>query len=88
MRNAIQLHPKDNVAMCLSEIKKGDKIILNEDVLFSAQDNIPFAHKVSLGDLAQGEDIIKYGYSIGKATCPIAKGQWVHVHNVAGGKRL
>ncbi len=88
MRNAIQLNPKDNVAMCLSEIKKGDMIILDENVLFYAEEDIPFAHKVSLGNLAQGEDIIKYGYSIGKATYPIAKGAWVHVHNVTGGKRL
>lgn len=88
MRNAIQLNPKDNVAMCLSEIKEGDMIILDDNVLFYAQNDIPFAHKVSLIDLPQGENIIKYGYSIGKATYPIAKGEWVHVHNVTGGKRL
>ncbi len=45
MRNAIQLHPKDNVAMCLSEIKKGDKIILNEDVLFLRKTTFPLPTK-------------------------------------------
>ena len=38
-------------------------------------------HKVALRPIAQGERILKYGYSIGEATRAIAEGEWVHLHN-------
>ena len=39
-------------------------------------------HKIALCDIHDGEDIIKYGYSIGRAVGEIKKGEHVHVHNV------
>ena len=39
-------------------------------------------HKYALRDIAEGENVIKYGMPIGHATRPIAKGEHVHVHNV------
>lgn len=39
-------------------------------------------HKIALRDIAEGEEIIKYGYSIGHAVKMIKKGEHVHVHNV------
>jgi altronate hydrolase len=33
----------------------------------------------------RGEDVIKFGYSIGKAKEDIAIGDWVHTHNLASG---
>lgn len=39
-------------------------------------------HKYALKDIAEGENIIKYGMPIGHATCKIPKGEHVHVHNV------
>lgn len=39
-------------------------------------------HKYALRDIAEGENIIKYGMPIGHATRAIAKGEHVHVHNV------
>ena len=39
-------------------------------------------HKYALRDIAEGENIIKYGMPIGHATAKIAKGEHVHVHNV------
>ncbi len=39
-------------------------------------------HKVALCDIKAGEDIIKYGSSIGHAVCDIKKGEHVHTHNV------
>lgn len=40
-------------------------------------------HKYALRDIAEGENVIKYGMPIGHATCAIKKGEHVHVHNVA-----
>ncbi len=39
-------------------------------------------HKIALRDIKDGEDIIKYGYSIGRAVGDIKKGDHVHIHNV------
>ena len=44
---------------------------------------IPAGHKFALRDIAQGEDVIKYGYPIGHATRPIRKGELVDHHNIA-----
>ncbi len=39
-------------------------------------------HKYARRDIAEGEDIVKYGMPIGHATRPIAKGERAHVENV------
>ena len=40
-------------------------------------------HKYALRDLAEGENVVKYGMPIGHAVRAIAKGEHVHVHNMA-----
>ncbi|MBQ3141724.1 MAG: altronate dehydratase [Clostridia bacterium] len=40
-------------------------------------------HKVALCDIAAGETVVKYGFSIGHATQSIQKGEAVHSHNLA-----
>ena len=44
--------------------------------------NLADGHKYALRDIAQGENIIKYGNPIGHATCDIKAGEHVHTHNV------
>lgn len=44
--------------------------------------NVSTGHKVALADIAEGENIIKYGFPIGHATCDINKGEHVHSHNL------
>ncbi len=44
--------------------------------------NIETGHKSALVDIAEGEKVIKYGFPIGHATQPIAKGEHVHTHNL------
>lgn len=39
-------------------------------------------HKIALRDIKAGEDIIKYGYSIGHAVEDIQEGDHVHTHNI------
>ena len=40
-------------------------------------------HKHALKNIKAGENVIKYGFPIGHATCDIAEGEWVHSHNLA-----
>lgn len=44
--------------------------------------DIETGHKVALCDIAEGENIIKYGYPIGHAIRAIKKGERVHVDNI------
>ena len=59
----LQIHPSDNVAVALRDLAEGTAVagvILREP--------IPRGHKFTLRDLAEGEDVIKYGYPIGHVT--------------------
>ena len=54
-------------------------------MIINPKDNVEIrddGHKYALRDIAEGENVIKYGMPIGHATKPIAKGEHVHVHNV------
>ena len=44
--------------------------------------NLEDGHKYALCDIAEGENIIKYGNPIGHAVCDIKKGEHVHTHNI------
>ncbi|MBE5040502.1 UxaA family hydrolase [Ructibacterium gallinarum] len=44
--------------------------------------NLRDGHKYAICDIAEGENIIKYGCPIGHASCDIKKGEHVHTHNV------
>ena len=54
-------------------------------MIINPNDNVEIredGHKYALCDIAEGENVIKYGMPIGHATCAIKKGEHVHVHNV------
>ena len=54
-------------------------------MIVNPKDNVEIrgdGHKYALRDIAEGENVIKYGMPIGHASCPIKKGEHVHVHNV------
>lgn len=87
MADCIMLHPEDNVATVIKKTSGGDILTIANAQMeeigeITAADNIPFAHKISLADLRTGEVIVKYGEVIGKASADIARGSYVHIHNV------
>jgi altronate hydrolase len=61
-------------------------VVINErdnvGVALVGDEKIPSGHKLALRDIASGEPIIKYGEVIGRATADIARGEWVHTHNL------
>ena len=68
----IKINPADNVAVALEDLVKGEKV---EGV--SLRMDIPRGHKIVLRDLAEGEDVIKYGFPIGHVTRAAAAGTMV-----------
>lgn len=77
MSKLFKINDKDNVAVALEKLKKGE-IIDNIKLL----DDISFGHKVLLNDLKNGENIIKYGNPIGHLTIDCKKGEHIHEHNL------
>ncbi|WP_291858223.1 UxaA family hydrolase [Marinilabilia sp.] len=81
MQKLLKIDARDNVAVALSNLPAGTNII-QEDLSVTLGSDITQAHKVALTDIAEGENIIKYGQPIGHATSPIAKGKKVDESNI------
>lgn len=84
--NAIRLNPKDNVAVSMRDIKRGEKIQLDDGETVTAAEDIGFAHKIALENIPEGGKVIKYGHIIGEAIKYIKIGNLVHIHNIVSTK--
>lgn len=85
MIEAVALNPRDNVGVALADIKSGAKVkIHGRESWVKMVEPIPYQHKFSLAPIASGQEIIKDGVVIGKATQDIELGQHVHTHNMTG----
>lgn len=82
MRDFLQIHPADTVAVALQPLSTGYAVDINGQCITLSSD-ISQGQKFALCDIAEGEDVIKYGYPIGHATRAIAKGELVDHHNLA-----
>ncbi len=80
----IRIHPADNVAVALEDIRSGERLTLGE-VSVTAAEDVARGHKLALRDIAAGEAVVKYGNPIGLAKADIPAGAWAHVHNVRTG---
>lgn len=81
---ALRMSDRDNVATAISDLSIGEKVLVEdgkkmEITLLTA---VQFGHKFAVKPIKKGDDIIKYGEVIGRATADIAKGEHVHVHNI------
>lgn len=76
-----RINEKDNVAVALEAIAKGESVICAEMAL-TAQEDIPKGHKMALTALHAGDEVIKYGNVIGRMACELPAGGWIHDHNL------
>jgi (2R)-sulfolactate sulfo-lyase subunit alpha len=76
----------DHVAVAVADIKpgpvQGAVLATNGDVNAEVNHDVPLGHKFALTDLEQGAAVIEYGVQIGVTTAAIAKGDYVHTHNL------
>lgn len=85
-RDAIAIKRRDNVATAIRDIEQGKSAIVgieDETLSVPVSQAIPFGHKLALRAIPSGEEVLKYGTVIGRATEDIQAGEHVHVHNVA-----
>ena len=83
MRKVLILDPRDNIAVCLTDLAEGD-VITQDDITITVKNQIPRGHKIATSNIAKNDGIIKYGERMGHAVAPIAIGEHVHVHNILG----
>jgi altronate dehydratase small subunit len=83
--DAIMLRENDTVATALRDLAVGEEIVvgIQEQALrVRIGQPIPFGHKIATVDIGQGDNVLKYGEVIGRATQAIQKGFHAHVHNI------
>jgi len=87
---AIVIHEKDTVAVALEALPAGSEVTVAPGdapaLRIKLISPIPMGHKFALKDHEKGAPVIKYGEPIGTSIALIARGEHVHVHNVAGKK--
>ena len=81
-QTAFVIDPADNAATALCALHFGAIALTGVTRLpqISAVQEIPMGHKLALRDIRAGENIIKYGVVIGRATAAIPCGSWIHLH--------
>jgi altronate hydrolase len=77
VNNCLRINNDDNVVVALTDLHIGD--IVNDVLLLN---DVKKGHKIAIRDISENSDVIKYGYSIGKAIKDIKKGEHVHSHNL------
>jgi len=83
--DAIMIKAEDNVATALGDLAQSREYrVTAGDALLKikVKEPIAFGHKFAVVDINEGEDIIKYGEVIGRATAPILKGAHAHIQNI------
>ena len=81
MARLIQIHPDDNVGVLSASVKAGQVVEIAGEPI-EAKDDYGLGHKFALADIMAGGKVLKYGISIGSASCDIPKGDHVHLHNL------
>jgi len=84
MERAIIMNELDNVATALVSLDVG-KVSVHigeKSIEIELKEAVLIGHKFSLKYIGKGENVIKYGQIIGKASAPIESGRHVHTHNV------
>ena len=77
----IKIHPLDNVMVALETMDQGEQLHIDGQQITLLQ-AVERGHKIALHPIAEGEDVIKYGYPIGHATTAIKAGEHVHSQNL------
>src|SRR6266571_7842113 len=79
--NVLQLDPRDNVLIALTDLPKGDSINFSGRS-YTLSSNVPAKHKFATADLETGADVVMYGVLVGKAVKPIPRGGLLSINNI------
>lgn len=77
----LQIHPKDNVLVALTDLKAGESIVFDNHTI-TLKNDIAAKHKFSMHTLETGTQIFMYGSIVGRAKSIIPKGGALTTGNV------
>ncbi|MDE6390818.1 MAG: altronate dehydratase family protein [Duncaniella sp.] len=80
MKDFIKINPADNVAVAINPLAEGTTVTVDGAGDVKLVSDIPAGHKFALKDLAEGENVIKYGFPIGHTRHAVARGAFLD-HN-------
>ena len=80
MNKILKVHPSDNVIVALTDLKKGEELVLDGKHYLLTED-IAAKHKFAARDFAPGDEVQMYGVLVGKAQHEIKRGSWLNVFN-------
>ena len=83
--NALLMGLTDNVVTCITDVAKGHTVVYRkggEILTLTAEEDIPYCHKIALEDIPAGGEIIKYDESLGRTSEAVKRGHWVAHHNL------
>ncbi|TDL75638.1 altronate dehydratase [Rhodococcus qingshengii] len=84
-KTAIVIDNSDNVAVALTDFKKGDDCLVrygNREEVVTVIEDITFGHKFATVDIGKDESVLKYGEEIGRMRDFVQKGGYIHNHNM------
>ncbi|MCM1356107.1 MAG: altronate dehydratase family protein [Staphylococcus sp.] len=79
MKDFLKINPADNVAVAINPLTAGTTVNVDGDDITLVSD-IPAGHKFALRDIADGENVIKYGFPIGHTRHAVKRGAFLD-HN-------
>ncbi|MCR2803851.1 UxaA family hydrolase [Paenibacillus soyae] len=85
MSDWIRLSAKDQVIVALRPHAAGEVVTIEDGSQLTLTADVPKGHKIATVPVRSGQDVYKFGYSIGKAKSDLAVGDWVHTHNLQTG---
>jgi hypothetical protein len=75
------LDPADNVLVAIQTLEAGEVLTVAGQRV-TVPRRLTLGHKLAARAIRAGEKILKYRVPIGSATCDIATGEHVHLHNL------
>ena len=82
MKEYIKINPADNVAVAIAPLRKGTTVTVDGSEI-TIVDDIPAGHKFALEPIAEGENVVKYGFPIGHVRHAVAKGAFLDHETIA-----
>ena len=79
--NALQLDPRDNVLVALTDLKAGARVEYHNKS-YTLLHNIPAKHKFAMQAIGAGGKVMMYGVLVGRAVRPIAAGELLTISNI------
>ncbi|MBT4624455.1 MAG: UxaA family hydrolase [Verrucomicrobia bacterium] len=75
------LSPDDNIFVLRAAVEAGETIVVSgQQIQISTR--IGLGHKIARNAIGKGDKVLKYGASIGSATCEMSPGDHVHLQNL------